>query len=238
MPLRFAFLFLSLLSLSGADVFEQNRQLGRGLNMGNCLEAPKEGAWGVQIHDEDFLRIKAAGFDSVRIPTKWSAHAAKDAPYTIDSAFMARVDHVIRTARAAGLTVVLNVHHYDEIDQEPAVHRERFAGLWKQIAEHFAPFDEGLQFELYNEPNTKHTAADWNLNLAGALKEVRAHNPTRAVHIGGVQWNRVSTLKDLQLPADDRHIILHIHYYSPFHFTHRNASWIAGSKEWKDHPDW
>ena len=41
--------------------------------------------------------LKAAGFDSVRIPIKWSAHAAKTAPYTIDPAFMDRVDHVVRT---------------------------------------------------------------------------------------------------------------------------------------------
>ena len=236
--LRVAAVFLLLISSSAADIFEQQRRLGRGINMGNSLEGPTEGEWGHVIQDEDFARIKAAGFDSVRIPTRWSAHAAKEAPFTIEPAFMARVDHVVKVALAAGLQVVLDVHHYDELDHEPAKHRERFAGLWRQIAAHFADFPDSLQFELYNEPNSNHTAEDWNLNLAAALKEVRVRNPTRAVQVGGVKWNQVYTLKDLKLPKDDRNLIVHIHYYAPFHFTHKNAPWIKGSSEWTDNDSW
>lgn len=235
---RFLVVLFAVLSLPAAEVFEQQRRLGRGLNMGNSLEGPTEGAWGHVIQDVDFPRIKAAGFDSVRIPTKWSAHAGKEAAYAIEPAFMARVDHVVKTALAAGLQVVLNVHHYDELDQDPAKHRDRFAALWKQVATHFASFPDSLQFELYNEPNTNHTEAEWNLNLAAALKEVRVLNPERAVHIGGVKWNQVYTLKDLKLPPADRHLIVHIHYYAPFHFTHKNAPWIQGSKEWTDDANW
>jgi endoglucanase len=40
-----------------------------------------------------------------------------------------------------------------------------------------------------------------------------------------VQWNSRATLKDLQLPADDRHLIATFHYYDPFPFTHQGASW-------------
>ncbi len=237
--LRLLFVLLLLSpSLPAADVFEQHRRLGRGLNMGNALEGPTEGAWGHVIQDEDFARIKAAGFSSVRIPTKWSAHAAKEPPYAIDPAFVARVDHVVRTALAAGLQVVLNVHHYDELDQEPARHRERYAALWRQIAAHFASFPDALQFELYNEPNTNHSASEWNLNLAAALREVRVLNPHRTVQVGGVEWNQVTTLKDLRLPKDDRNLIIHIHYYAPFHFTHKNAPWIKGSTEWTGQATW
>ena len=219
--------------LAADDAFAQQRQLGKGMNMGNCLEAPSEGAWGVRIHDEDFTRLKAAGFDSVRIPVKWSAHAAKTAPYSIEPAFMERVDHVIRAALAANLAVVLNVHHYDELDKDPAGHRERFTTLWTQIATHFAAFPDRLQFEADNEPHDQLTAKEWNLAFAAALKEIRKANPTRAVHVGGVQWNQVGTLKDLDLPADDRHLILHIHYYSPFHFTHQGAPWMKEAAAWK-----
>jgi endoglucanase len=230
-------LSLSLLALLAGcrapDVFEQHAKLGRGVNLGNALEGPTEGAWGRKLEDADFPRIKAAGFDAVRLPVRWSTHAQIEAPYAIDPAWMARVDHVVRANLAAGLTVVLNVHHYDELDQQPAAHRERFAAIWRQVAEHFAGFPDSLQFELYNEPNAKHTAADWNLNLAAALKEVRRTNPTRAVQVGGVEWNQVYTLKDLRLPAEDRHLIVHIHYYAPFHFTHQGAFWIKGSEAWK-----
>jgi len=228
------FLTTSLLAAEPApDCFAQHAKLGRGLNLGNALEGPTEGAWGRKLEDTDFPRIKAAGFDSVRLPVRWSTHASTEAPYAIDPAWMERVDHVVKACLAAKLTVVLNVHHYDEMDQQPAAHRERFAALWRQIATHFTGFPDELQFELYNEPNSKHTAADWNLNLAAALKEVRRTNPTRAVQVGGVEWNQVYTLKDLRLPPADRHLIVHIHYYAPFHFTHQGAFWIKGSEAWK-----
>jgi len=226
-------LLLAAHAAAADDAFAQQRALGKGMNMGNALEAPHEGAWGVRIHDEDFPRLKAAGFDSVRIPVKWSAHAAKSAPYAIEPAFMERVDHVVRTALAAGLTVVLNVHHYDELDQDPASHRARFTALWTQVATHFSAFPDRLQFEAYNEPHDQQSAKEWNRNFAAALREIRKANATRAVHVGGVQWNQVNTLKDLELPADDRHLILHFHYYSPFHFTHQGATWLKEAAAWK-----
>ena len=228
-----ALLSLFVLSLQGADVFEQHKRLGRGLNMGNSLEAKPEGSWGFVIKDEDFARIKAAGFDSVRIPTKWSAYASTKAPYAIEPAFMQRVDHVVRTAIRSGLVVLLNVHHYEELDAHPAEHRERLAALWAQIAEHFADCSEQvLQFEIYNEPYGTHTAELWNQTFPPALKAIRRHSPDRAVHIGSAMWNQVPTLKYLQLPPEDRHIIVHLHYYDPFHFTHQGAFWIKDADKW------
>ncbi len=47
-----------------------NKLLGRGVNIGNALEAPTEGAWGVVIKEEYFDIIKQAGFNSIRLPTK------------------------------------------------------------------------------------------------------------------------------------------------------------------------
>jgi endoglucanase len=217
----------------GPDVFEQHARLGRALNLGNALEAPTEGAWGPKLTDADYPRIKAAGFDAVRLPVRWSAHAAPTAPYAIDPAWMARVDHVVRANLAAGLAVVLNVHHYDELDQAPAEHRERFVAIWRQVAEHFAGFPDALQFELGNEPHGGHTAEEWNRTFPLALAEVRKSNPTRAVHVGSAQWNQIQALSALRLPAADRHLIVHLHYYSPFHFTHQGASWVKGSDAWK-----
>jgi aryl-phospho-beta-D-glucosidase BglC (GH1 family) len=54
---------------------EANRLLGRGINLGNALEAPQEGAWGVTLKSRYFRDIKNAGFNSVRIPISWSTHA-------------------------------------------------------------------------------------------------------------------------------------------------------------------
>lgn len=111
------------------DAFAAKDALGRGVNMGNALEAPEEGDWGVEIKEEYFDLIREAGFDSVRIPVRWSAHAAEKAPYTIDPQFFTRVDEVVNWALERDLQVVLNVHHYEEMATGPSGHRERFLAL-------------------------------------------------------------------------------------------------------------
>ncbi len=69
-------------SLTPADVFppaEAIRQMRRGINLGNALEAPREGEWGYRIEREHLRLIRAAGFDSVRIPIRWSARPERTA---------------------------------------------------------------------------------------------------------------------------------------------------------------
>lgn len=201
--------------------------VGKCVNMGNHLEAPSEGAWGRAIVDADFTAIKAAGFDTIRLPVRWSNHALAAAPYTIDAAFLARVRHVVDTARAAGLNVILNLHHYDEMATAPAAHAERFAGLWKQIAAAFADQPEAsVWFELMNEPNGALDDSNLKGILTPALAQVRATNPTRPVIIGGQRWSGVPSLATLQLP-DDAHLVVTIHTYDPFNFTHQGATWIT-----------
>src|SRR6266404_2654247 len=117
-----------------ADIYTANRRLGRGINIGNALEAPQEGAWGVTLKAEYFQAIKKAGFDTVRLPIKWSAHAGADAPYMIDPKFAERVDWAVDQALTNQLNIILNVHHYSEMDADPDRHLPRLVGLWEQIA--------------------------------------------------------------------------------------------------------
>lgn len=69
-----------------------NNLLGNGINLGNALEAPAEGEWGVTLQPGYFKVIKDAGFKHVRIPIRWSAHAQVEAPFAIDATFFDRVD--------------------------------------------------------------------------------------------------------------------------------------------------
>ncbi|PWH18055.1 MAG: endoglucanase [Anaerolineae bacterium] len=199
----------------------------RGLNMGNTLEAPREGEWGFRIEREHFQIIRAAGFDSVRIPTRWSAHALSQAPYTIEPAFFARLDEVIGWALEENLIVVLNVHHYEEMATDPVTHRERFLAIWRQIAEHYQTYPPTLLFELMNEPNGALTVSLWNEIVNEAIPLIRQTNPTRNIIVGGVFWNAYDQLRYLKLPTEDPHLIATFHYYLPFHFTHQGAEWAG-----------
>ncbi|QDT66584.1 glycoside hydrolase family 5 protein [Calycomorphotria hydatis] len=223
-----------ILSAVDEETFRQAALLGRGINLGNALDAPKEGEWGMTIKDEYFPIIRDAGFDSVRIPIRWSAHADISAPYTIDAEFFERVDHVIDQALAADLAVVINVHHYEQIHSAPGEHITRFLRLWVQIADRYQNLPEKVYFELLNEPYNKLNAKRWNDLLVPALKTVRANNPNRLVIIGPARWNNINALKELELPEDDRRLISTVHYYEPFQFTHQQAPWVDGADKWKD----
>jgi endoglucanase len=214
------------------DAFAAARALGRGINIGNALEAPTEGEWGVTIKEEYFDLIKEAGFNAVRLPMRWSGHAQTQAPYTIEARFFARVDEVIGWAFERGLVVVLNVHHYGEMAVNPEDHEQRFLALWKQIAGHYKDYPRTLFFEPLNEPNSAMTAPIWNKFLNQALAAIRKSNPERIVMIGGVSWNAYDQLQYLELPADDHHIVASYHYYNPFQFTHQGADWVDGSAPW------
>ncbi|MBL8093173.1 MAG: glycoside hydrolase family 5 protein [Anaerolineales bacterium] len=215
-----------------ADGFTLLDRLGRGVNLGNMLEAPREGDWGLTVQAEYFVLVRAAGFAHVRVPIRWSTHTAAEPPYAIDPEFLTRIDWVVEQALANDLAVVLNVHHYDEIYAEPTVHDERFIAIWTQIAERYQDRPAEVLFELLNEPHDALGAARWNRILAKTLAAVRVTNPTRGVVLGPIEWNSLTRLDDLDLPAGDTHLIATFHYYLPFEFTHQGAEWAAGSEAW------
>jgi endoglucanase len=218
---------------SEEDAFRANRQLGRGTNLGNILEAPHEGAWGLTLKEEYFRLIKQAGFDSVRIPVRWSAHAGQEPPYAIDPAFFKRVDWAIDQALGQGLATVVNVHHYEEMDREPDRQLPRLLALWRQIARRYRDRPERLYLELLNEPHAALTDERWQRMVPQLLAAVRESNPKRILIVGPGHWNNLGHLDKLSLPEADRRLIVTIHYYSPMELTHQGAPWVAGSNKWK-----
>ena len=174
-----------------AKLTQADARIGECMNMGNHLEAPNEGDWGRAIVDSDLSEIKARDFETIRLPVRFSNHAQTTAPYTIDTAFMDRVEHVVDTARVAGLRVILDLHHYEDpqgnIFSDPTGQAPRFAGLWKQIAARFKGKDAMVWFELLNEPHDQLRNSNLLAVLQPALDEVRKTNPTGA---GSIRWPR------------------------------------------------
>jgi endoglucanase len=210
--------------------------IGRGVNFGNMLEAPTEGAWGLTVTDDFIDKAAAAGFASVRLPVRWSSHASVQPPFTIDPVFLARVESVVDKLLAKGVMVVLNMHHYRQIDGDrldageiavaQAAVDVRFVMLWAQIATHFRGRGPRLVFELYNEPHGRLNGEPWNVLAARTLGVVRKSNPDRIVVIGPTNWNSASNLRLLKVP-NDANLIATIHNYAPFSFTHQGAEWVS-----------
>jgi endoglucanase len=210
---------------SSTSVFEVNKLLARTVNFGNALEAPSEGAWGMRLEERFFDLVKSAGFSAIRLPTKFSAHAAETAPYKLDRDFILRVDWAIQNAKKRGLAIIVDLHHYDELINAPEQHKDRWLGIWKQLAERYKNQPQRVIFELCNEPNGK-LEPFWNAYLAEALTLVRQTNKVRAVIVGPNGWNNADRLTELTLP-NDPNLILTFHNYTPFEFTHQGAEWWA-----------
>jgi endoglucanase len=197
----------------------------KGINLGNRLDAPNEGDWGGVIEDSDFAFIAQRGFDHVRIPIRFSGHAEAAAPYTIDAAFFSRVDQVLDQALAAKLAVIVDMHHYDELAADVAAHRDRFVGLWTQIAARYQNRPDTVAFELLNEPY-KQLDTTWNDVMLPAIQTVRATNPRRLLIIDSVFWADPSKLSMLTLP-DDANIMASIHLYEPKLFAFQGQDWMG-----------
>jgi endoglucanase len=227
------FLWPFLFVKAQQSIFEINKKLGPGINLGNMFEAPTETEWGNPFQDEYINIIASQGFGHIRVPVRWDtpSRTSQQPPYTIAASFLNRIQHVIDLAKAKNMMVIINMHHHDALFDNPAGQKEKFISQWAQIASHFKAYDQSLVFEVLNEPHAQLTAELWNEYFAEALQVIRKVSPSRAVLLGTAEWGGTAALAKLKVPKDE-HLILTLHYYSPFPFTHQGAEWVSNSMPW------
>jgi endoglucanase len=234
LTLFFLILILKFSEGQQPNAFEINQNLGRGINMGNAFEAPSEEAWGNPWQPEYFELIASLGFDHVRLPIRWEPEerSLAEPPYTISETFLERIKTVVDKALGQNLMIIINMHHHEELYANPEGQKERFLSQWSQIAEYFKDYPQELLFEILNEPHGELSPGLGNTYIADALETIRTTNPNRAVLMGTANYGGLSGVPDLQLPDDDN-LILTVHYYNPFQFTHQGADWVGeGSENW------
>jgi endoglucanase len=200
-----------------------------GVNLGDYLEVPPNQGWGVTVSADEFAQMKRAGFDHVRLPVGWQHYAGAAPDFTLAPEIFARVDFVITNALNNGLAVMINVHHFNELDRDPAGQTEKFLALWRQIAAHYQDFTNRLAFELDNEPHENATTGLMNPIYARAIAAIRRSNPNRTIFVEPGNWGGIDELKNLVLPPDGN-MIVSVHCYDPYQFTHQGAGW-AGPDE-------
>lgn len=215
------------------DVDAVHTMLAQTIGYSSLDHSPDEGAWNYPLEAEGFEAIAEAGFTAVRLPVRFSAHQQSVAPYTIDEAFLERVDWAVEQALSNGLAVIIDNHHwgieggadFDSIFTDPASQKDRLLALWDQVATRYADRPAGVVFEMLNEPHDKLDAV-WNEYLADTLAVIRESNPDRAVIVGPGSYNSAFALWSLELP-DDENLIVTFHDYVPFDFTHQGATWVG-----------
>jgi endoglucanase len=206
-------------------VFAQNERLGRGVNIFGY-----DPAWSAldkrRMQEEHFRLIKEAGFSHVRIPLHPFEHMAEAGEsYSVEAGWFATADWALEQALANDLMVILDCHEYNSMARDPEGLNPKWLAFWRQMAPRYADAPDTVLFELLNEPNRALTPELWNTFLAEALAIVRESNPNRTIVIGPGQWNAIEELQKLVLPEGDRNILVTVHYYEPFTFTHQGAPW-------------
>jgi len=199
----------------------------RGVNLGNYLEADPGQGWSVPYAASEFAAMHAEGFDHVRIPVGWQYYTGPGPDCTLSSDIFAKADFLVDHALSNGLAVIINTHHFDDFTSNPPAHSDRFVRIWRQVAEHYAGYPPELAFEFLNEPKDAADTATMNTYYLLLLAVVRASNPARPVFVGPGQWNGIHELDNLWLPEWDSNLIVTVHCYLPFYFTHQGASWTS-----------
>ena len=213
-----------------------NAILGRGINLGNSWDSDgrDDAAWSNPIRDVDFAIIKAAGFNSVRIPVRWQ-YNSDYSTHTVDPERLAGVIEDINLAIANGLAVVVNFHHYVELNCAGGGHKDRgckydatkfeeeknhFLLLWAQVATAMNAFpDDMIVLEILNEPVIPNVDLVNQLML-DAYNVIRTHAPNKTIMFEALHGAKFYDIDKMKLPPDGN-IIFSGHYYEPFQYSHQ-----------------
>lgn len=226
--------------------FELLSNITIGWNLGNTLDAHGAGAspmsetfWGNPKTTQEMMdAIAAQGFNAVRIPVTFAEHVGKAPDYTINAAWLNRVQEVVDYALNAGMYVMLDTHHEpafwlkpDQAHEEASV--AELTAIWTQVAERFRDYDEKLIFEGMNEPRIIGSSAEWSggtaqewkvidhLNQAfiDAVRGTGGNNETRLLVICTYGNNPgYNIIKEFKIP-EDNNIAVAVHMYTPYYFT-------------------
>lgn len=235
------------------------KAMGMGWNLGNQLEAvtnktPSETAWGNPTITETLIKsVKEQGFNTIRIPVSYLSKIGDAPDYTVDSAWLDRVQEVVDYAINNDMFAIINMHgdgYYTVdggwllcVDENQDEIKAKYEAVWTQIADRFKDYDEHLIFESMNEefdntygnPNADGYANinDYNRIFVDAVRKTGSNNTKRWLLIPGWNTNIEYTAgnygfeipEDPLCEADGKRLMISVHYYDPYNFTlDENAS--------------
>ena len=102
-----------------------------------------------------------------------------------------------------------------------------FYSIWEQLAKHYKNYPNRVIFELLNEPNTtvsatSMTSDDLNRIQLAVVGKIRAIDNDRKMALAVFNNNSAYSLQSLSLPADKSNLIISIHNYDAYGFTHQD----------------
>lgn len=213
-----------------------------GWNLGNTLDATgaDETSWGnPKVTKELIKKIAAQGYKSIRIPVTWDVHIGAAPNYTIEAAYLARVQQVVDWALAEKLYVMINLHHdswvwISGMEQKHDEVLARYNAAWTQIAAKFKSYPDKLMFESVNEPRftdggttdeAKATAmlTELNKSFHSIVRSSGGKNAVRPLVLPTLESSptqeRMDVLYQTITGLKDPNLIATVHYYGFWPFS-------------------
>ncbi|AAK78802.1 endoglucanase [Clostridium acetobutylicum] len=211
-----------------------------GWNLGNTLDAsPDETGWGNPKTTKAMIdKIKEAGFNTVRIPVSWSSHIGAGPSYTIDQAWLNRVQEVVNYVIQDHMYAILNTHHDTSwiipTYNKEAASTDELTKVWGQIANRFKDYDSHLIFETLNEPRIVGSPEEWNggtaesrdvinkfnLTAVNTIRSTGSNNSSRFIMVPTYAASTATAaMNDLVIPNNDKRVIVSLHMYAPYSFA-------------------
>ncbi len=216
-------------------------EMGAGFNLGNTMDGhssftPSETTWQHVVTTKEYIKkMHDIGFNTIRIPVTWGNFIDDENDYTINDAWISRVQDIVDYAIAQDMYVIINIHH-DGAEQtgwlrvaeeniDPIY--EKFEHVWRNIATRFKDYDEHLIFEAMNEVTggsdstpAKDMMVINNLNqiFVNVVRSTGSNNSKRWLSVPGRYTNIDMTANEamgFQLPADTvkNRLFVSVHEY-------------------------
>lgn len=185
----------------------------------------------------DFARIKALGFDFVRLSVDPGPLLASEGAKREEA--LARLEQAVRLVTANGLKVVFDLHPVSQVPawsdkalevsaDDPMAARYRdvvasVAGMLTRVG------GDMTALELMNEPQyypcDGGSGDEWKLVLSGLVNAARKTAPDLTLVATGACGGNVKGLVQLDPAAfDDDRILYSFHFYEPLDFTHQGVA--------------
>ena len=227
---------VSCTEISQGEVKEENCfNIRRGVNIAYFLsQSTHRGDTRARYFTaKDIQTIKEYGFDHIRLPIDEEQMFKTDG--SLDETAFNLLKWTIDCCVKNDLKVIVDMHilrshHFTSgsnslfTDKEA---QEYFYELWRKISGELHGFpNDMLAYELLNEPQTQ-KKDEWNNLVKNCYLAIRKLEPERVIVIGTAPSQSYSGAKYVELPKNDKNIILSFHYYNPFLLTHYKASWTS-----------
>lgn len=189
------------------------------------------------ITSDDISYISQKGFDHVRLPID-EEQLWDDKEQKIElgwSKMLWFIDESLKNNLKVIVDLhILRSHHFNNSNNNEGAMtlwvdpkaQERFLDIWTQLSTVLKKYPtDKVAYELMNEPVAPHHD-DWNRLIGKAMSHIRTLESERVIFWGSNMWQFASTFPFLEVPPNDKNIVLSFHTYEPIMVTHYKAGWM------------